>query len=341
MNIEEYSGVMVFCEQNGGVAHSVSWELLGIGKRLAEAAKAKLSSSILGENVSHLAEEAFAYGADIVYLVESPHLSRYRTEPYKVALINLIRKYKPEIVLIGATTLGRDLAGAVATEIGTGLTADCTGLEFHPEQKLLYMTRPAFGGNILATILCRNHRPQMSTVRPRVMKMPERIPSRTGVVVREILELKPGQILSEIVEFIPEQGSVFHIEDAPVIVSGGNGLGGPQGFKLLEELASALGGVVGASRKTVEAGWISLEHQVGQTGKTVRPKTYIACGISGAIQHIVGMQNSDVIVAINKDPEAPIFRYANYGIVGDLYEVVPALIKEIKSRFSEKGKGNG
>ncbi len=341
MSIEEYAGVMVFCEQNEGVANSVSWELLGVGKKLAEGAEAKLSSAILGENVSHLAESAFEYGADIAYLVESPYLKRYRTEPYKMAMINLIHKYKPEIVLIGATTLGRDLAGAVATEIGTGLTADCTGLEFHLEQKLLYMTRPAFGGNILATILCRNHRPQMSTVRPRVMKMPERVPSRSGAVVRETLELKSEQILSEIIEFIPEQGSVFHIEDAPVIVSGGNGLGGPQGFKLLEELASVLGGVVGASRKTVEAGWISLEHQVGQTGKTVRPKMYVACGISGAIQHIVGMQNSDVIVAINKDPEAPIFRYANYGIVGDLYEVVPALIEQIRSRLPEKGMGNG
>jgi len=331
--LRDYQGVWVFVEQTGGAAHPVSWELLGCGRRLAETLGCELSALVLGSGVEHLARQAAAYGADKVYIIDDPVVKTYRTAPYTRACVNLIHKYKPEIMLIGATPLGRDLAGAVATHIGTGLTADCTGLDIEEGSNLLLQTRPAFGGNIMATILTRQHRPQMATVRPRVMDALIPDETRTAQVVTETLNLAEDDVPTKILGFTPDaQSDRPNLPYADVIVSGGRGLGGPKGFELLQELADALGGVVGASRGTVDAGWISQDHQVGQTGATVRPKLYIACGISGAVQHRVGMQTSDVIVAINTDPQAPIFQLADYGVVGDLYEIVPELINAARER---------
>ncbi|WP_297056284.1 electron transfer flavoprotein subunit alpha/FixB family protein [Thermosulfurimonas sp.] len=325
--------VWVFVEQEEGQAHPVSWELLGKAGELARDLEGVLEAVVLGHGVEEVAREAIAYGAERVYLIDDPVLAYYRNQPYAHGVVQLCRKYHPEILLLGATTLGRDLAGSIATSLETGLTADVTGLEIDPESKNLIMTRPAFGGNIMASILCPDHRPQMSTVRPRTFPLPPRDPSRQGEIVREELGLSEDEVRVKRVDFIPKDKTV-NLEYAEVIVSGGRGLGGPEGFDLLRELARLLGGEVGASRAVVDAGWISYEHQVGQTGKTVRPKVYLACGISGAIQHRVGMQNSDVIIAINTDPEAPIFRIADLGIVGDLYQVIPALIEAVKR---EKG----
>lgn len=302
---------------------------------LADSLGSKLCGVILGDSVSRLSQDIFDHGADVAYVVESPALRKYRTDPYVDAASLLIRKYKPEIVLMGATTTGRDFAGALATEIGTGLTADCTGLEIEPETKNLIQTRPAFGGNIMAQIICRRHRPQMATVRPKVMELPKRVAGRKGQIIREKIDFDEERFLTKVLEFIKEEGSTVNLADANVIVSGGRGLGEPQNFKIIEELAKALGGAVGASRAAVDAGWIPYPHQVGQTGKTVRPKLYIACGISGAIQHLAGMQTSDIIVAINKDPDAPIFKVATFGIVGDLFKVVPLLTEKFKKRMGK------
>ena len=328
--------VWVFVEQADGHPAGVSWELLGIGRELTEDLGGKLAAVVLGENVRYLTGEAIAYGADIVYLVDDPVLARYRTEAYLQAMTNLACKYHPEILLLGATTMGRDLAGAVATTLRTGLTADCTGLTIDPQSKLLEQTRPAYGGNIMATILCQERRPQMASVRPRVMPMPAKDPNRSGKVIEEPLGMTEDQVGCRVIEYHREAGSDVRIEDADVIVAGGRGLGGPDGFKLLQELADALGGVVGASRGAVDSGWISSAHQVGQTGKTVRPKVFFACGISGAIQHLVGMQTSDVIVAVNTDPNAPIFKVATYGLVGDLYKVIPALTAEFRAKLKDR-----
>jgi len=332
----EAKEVWVFVEQSDGHPAAVSWELLGIGRKLTEDLGGRLAAVVLGENVRPLTAEAIAYGADLVYLVEDPVLARYRTQPYLHAMTKLCNKYHPEILLLGATTMGRDLAGAVATTLRTGLTADCTGLTIDPQRKLLEQTRPAYGGNIMATILCEQRRPQMASVRPRVMLMPARDSSRSGKVIEEKLGMAEAEVGSRVVAYHREEGSEIRIEDADVIVAGGRGLGGPEGFKLLQELADALGGVVAASRGAVDSGWISSAHQVGQTGKTVRPKIFFACGISGAIQHLVGMQTSDIIVAVNTDPNAPIFKVANYGIVGDLYKVIPALTAEFRARLKER-----
>jgi electron transfer flavoprotein alpha subunit len=335
----------VYIEQEEGKPHQVSWELLGVARRLANEVKDELEKSgdtalvegvLVGHNIEHVAREALHYGADTVYYVDDPTVKHYLNKPYTTVLTTLVKKYAPEVMLVGATTLGRDLAGAVATSVGTGLTADTTHLAMgspkEGEKKLLMATRPAFGGNVIATILCRNHRPQMATVRPRVFSMPERIAEPTGQVVREDIAITPEMINAEIVEFLTDKASTVNIEYADIIVAGGRGLGGPKGFELIKELADELGGVVGSSRACVDAHWIGYEHQVGQTGKTVRPKLYIAAGISGAIQHKVGMQESDFILAINRDPNAPIFDVATMGIVGDLYEVIPAMIKEIRAR---------
>jgi len=327
--------VWVFVEQEEGRAHPVSWELLGKARELAKDLSGGVEALVLGHGVEPLAREAIAYGAERVYLVDDPVLEYYRNETYAHGVIRLCERYRPEILLMGATTLGRDLAGSIATALETGLTADVTGLEIDPETKNLIMTRPAFGGNIMASILCPDHRPQMSTVRPRTFPLPERDPSREGEIVREELGLSEDEVRVKRVGFIPKEKTV-NLEYAEVIVSGGRGLGGPEGFDLLKELAALLGGEVGASRAVVDAGWIDYEHQVGQTGKTVRPRVYLAFGISGAIQHRVGMQNSDFVIAVNTDPEAPIFRIADLGIVGDLYEILPALIEAVRK---EKGHG--
>ncbi|WP_258187119.1 electron transfer flavoprotein subunit alpha/FixB family protein [Candidatus Hakubella thermalkaliphila] len=327
----------VFLEQTGGQVAPVSFELLGAGCRLADALGVDLAGVLLGHNIAPIASEAIVYGADIVYVIDDPILENYRTKPYMQSVVSVVRKYRPEIMLIGASTLGRDLAGAVATELRTGLTADCTGLEVDPETRLLHATRPTFGGNLMATILCPEKKPQMATVRPRVMDIPPRDPSRRGRIILEKLEVREEDIGTKLLEFISDEKiEEANLEYAEVIVSGGRGMGGPENFHLLRELAQLLGGEVGASRAPVEAGWVDVSHQVGQTGKTVRPKLYIAVGISGAVQHLVGMQGSDVIVAINKDPHAPIFNVATYGIVGDLFQIVPALVKELRERLPQQ-----
>jgi electron transfer flavoprotein alpha subunit/NAD-dependent dihydropyrimidine dehydrogenase PreA subunit len=328
-----YKNVWVFIEHEHGKVSTVSFELLGEGRKLTDALGCHLCGMIFGDGVEGFVKEAIAYGAETVYVTESPILEQYRADPYACAAVNLIRKYKPEIVLFGATTQGRDFAGTVATTLEVGLTADCTGLDIDPETKYLRQTRPAFGGNIMATILdYPNYRPQMSTVRPKVFAMPQRDDSRKGEVIREPLPMTEEQVRTKVLEFIKGTEAV-NLVDAEIIVSGGRGLGNAESFKVIRELAEVLGAAVGASRATVDSGWISYEHQVGQTGRTVRPKIYIACGISGAIQHQAGMKTSDIIVAINKDPEAPIFKIANYGIVGDLFTIVPMLKEEFKKRL--------
>ena len=332
--------VWVFVEHTDHRPASVSWELLGKGRELADDLGGRVCSVLLGHQVDHLIKEAFIYGADKVYVIDDPVLSHYRTQPYLRGMIRLVEKYRPEIMLLGATTMGRDLAGAVATTLETGLTADCTGLTIDPQSKLLEQTRPAYGGNIMATILCEQRRPQMATVRPRVMEMPPRDESRTGETVREELGLEEEDVLVRILEYArEEQTEAMRIEDADILVSGGRGCGGPEAFKVLQELADAIGGSVAGSRAAVDQAWIDHARQVGQTGTTVRPKLYIACGISGAIQHLVGMQTSDVIVAINRDPNAPIFTVATYGIVGDMNEIVPALTRACKARLSSAAGG--
>ncbi len=335
IDTSEYKDVWIFIEHEFGKISTVSFELLGEGRKLADALGCKLCAMLLCDKdmVDGFAKEAIAYGAEKVYVKESPLLKVYRTDPFVRAATELIKKYKPEIVLFGATTQGRDFAGAVATTLETGLTADCTGLDIDPETKYLRQTRPAFGGNIMATILdYPNYRPQMATVRPKVFPMPNRDDSRKGEIICEPLEMKEDEVRTKILEFIKGSEAV-NLADAEIIVSGGRGVGGPEGFKPIRELAELLGGAVGASRAAVDSGWISYEHQVGQTGRTVRPKIYIACGISGSIQHQAGMKTSDVIVAINKDPEAPIFKIATYGIVGDLFTVLPMLKEEFKKRL--------
>ena len=334
--LREYRGIWVFVEQTAGEAAGVSWELLGAGADLASACNTELCSVVIGNKVEHLCQESFAYGASKTYLIDDAVFHHYRTEPYYRAICYLARKYKPEIMLLGATGLGRDLAGAVATELQTGLTADCTGLSID-ERGFLLQTRPAFGGNIMATILTEGTRPQMATVRPHVMAMPARDSSRQCVIIREAVSFKEEDIAVKVLEVIDERkaGDV-DVAAADIIVSGGRGMRAKENFAFLHKLADELGGVVGSSRGAVEAGWMPAERQVGQTGKTVRPKLYIACGISGAIQHLVGMQDSDVIVAINTDKNAPIFEVANYGIVGDALVIVPALTRRI-TELRKKG----
>ncbi|MBJ6750301.1 electron transfer flavoprotein subunit alpha [Geomonas anaerohicana] len=334
--IAAYKGVWVFIEHNDGEAAKVSWELTGVGRELADQLGVPLSAVIIGSGVEHLADLAFSYGAEQAYLVNDPVFRQYRTEPFLEAMCHLIDQHKPEVVLMGATGMGRDLAGAVATRVKTGLTADCTGLGIDVKGNLM-QTRPAFGGNIMATIMCDRFRPQMATVRPHVMPMPQQKSGRTGAVIHESCTISEASIFTRVLEVITEKGAKDKVDvaGAEFIVSGGRGLMAKDNFAMLEELAEELGGVVGGSRSAVDAGWLPQDRQVGQTGKTVRPKIYIACGISGAIQHLVGMQDSDVIIAINRDPEAPIFEVATYGIVGDLFQVVPALtarVKEMKQR---------
>jgi len=336
--IKEYKGFWVFVEHTEGRPAEVPWELLSVGADLAKARGVELCTVVIGDKVESLCHESFAYGATRSYLIDDPLFHHYRTEPYYKAICYLVEKYKPEVMLIGATGLGRDLAGAIATELKTGLTADCTGLSTD-DRGFLLQTRPAFGGNIMATILTERTRPQMSTVRPHVMPMPEKDTSRKGEIVRESIPLTEEDFAVKVLEIIEDrkQGYV-DVAAADVIVSGGRGMGGRENFTLLQELADELGGVVGCSRSAVEAGWMPAERQVGQTGKTVRPKIYIACGISGAIQHLVGMQTSDVILAINRDKQAPIFEVSTYGIVGDLFQVVPSITNRIRELRAKRGK---
>jgi electron transfer flavoprotein alpha subunit len=331
--VPETKRIWVLIEQENGQPHPVSWELLGAAQRLAaELPGCVVEGVLLGHDVGHIPHEAFRYGATRVYVMDDPVLAAYRNLPYAVGISALVKKYTPEIFLVGATTLGRDLASAIATRVGTGLTADCTELTIDPEKKILAATRPTFGGNLMATILCKQHRPQMATVRPRVLPLPQPKEAADGEVIAEPLGLTEDEVAVKLLRLIPNVGENVDLEYADVIVAGGRGLGGPEGFKLVEELATELGGVVGATRAAVDAGWIKAVHQIGQTGKTARPKLYIAAGISGAIQHRVGISGADFILAINTDPEAPIFQIANYGIVGDVYEVLPELIAQVKAR---------
>lgn len=349
MNLEEYKGVYVFAQQVDNEVSSIALELIGKGKDLAKDLNTAVTAVLVGSNVMGLTEILGEYGADRVIVVDDPELKEYRTEPYTHALASVIEKYKPDVFLIGATAIGRDLGPRVCARIHTGLTADCTQLDIGDfplvptpgkEQKhnQLLMTRPAFGGNTIATIACPEFRPQMATVRPGVM---QKLPREAGRKA-EIEEFNPGFVPNEkyveIMEVVKAVSNVADIMDAKILVSGGRGVGSPENFKILDELAEAIGGTVSCSRAVVDAGWKPKDLQVGQTGKTVRPHVYFAIGISGAIQHVAGMEESDIIIAINKDESAPIFDVADYGVVGDLNKIVPVLTQKIKEAKAAAGK---
>jgi electron transfer flavoprotein alpha subunit len=333
-----YRDVAVFIETVDGEGAPVSWELAGKARELAQQLGVKVLGLLLGNNVESVAREAITYGCDEIHVADDPLLSRYRSASYGKALSDLCGELRPQILLVGATPLGRDLAGVVATRLNTGLTADCTGLYIEQETGLLLMTRPTFGGNIMATIFCRYHRPQMSSVRPRVFRMPEKDPGRTGLVVNHKFEA-PAVELPDIVNFIPagDLGST-DIAAHPALVVAGRGACDQSSMHLLEELAALVGGVVACSRPVVQSGLMPYERQVGQTGKTVAPRLYIGIGVSGAVQHLVAIQGAEKIVAINSDPNAPIFRVADVGIVGNYLEIVPELIVQLKDRIATQGK---
>nr|WP_072513956.1 electron transfer flavoprotein subunit alpha/FixB family protein [Ndongobacter massiliensis] len=328
--MNEYKGVFTFAQQVDGKLTGVSMELIGKARDLAKDLDTDVTAVLLGEGIEPLAQELVEYGADRVIYVDDKELAVYRTEPYTQAIVSVIENFKPEVFLVGATAIGRDLGPRVAGRVHTGLTADCTKLEIDPEKKHLMMTRPAFGGNLMATILCTDFRPQMATVRPGVMVKEVRDPSRKGEIVRHDVKLEKNCCYVEVEEVIKHVAHKIDIQDAKILVSGGRGVGNAENFAILQELADALGGEVSSSRAAVDAGWQPKDRQVGQTGKTVRPGLYFAIGISGAIQHLAGMEESDYIVAINKDPDAPIFNVADVGIVGDLFKIVPKLTEEIK-----------
>lgn len=330
MNVNS-KDLWVFVETNeDGSAKNVGIELLTPGKMLAEKQGGQLAAVVIGNHVAKAVEEANAHGADKIYVVEGEEYAHYSTDAYVIALVALVEKYGPTSMMIGATNNGRDLGPRVSSRLHTGLTADCTALDIDEQSGNVAWTRPAFGGNLMATILCPDHRPQIGTVRPGVFKKCAPVEPKAEIIVEEI-HVEAEKIRTRVVEVIKEmEGDNVDLEGAEIIVSGGRGVGGPEGFAPIRELAAVLGGTVGASRAAVDAGWIPHVHQVGQTGKTVAPKLYIACGISGAIQHIAGMSGSDVIVAINKDPNAAIFDVADYSVVGDLFEVIPVLVEEIK-----------
>lgn len=328
-DLSAYKDVWVFAEQRDGVIMPVVIELLGEGKKLANEVGCNLCAVLCGHHVEGLADQLFEYGADKVYVADHEELATYRTDAYTKVINDAIEEYKPEIVLLGATHIGRDLGPCLAVKANTGLTADCTKLEIDPEDKKIKQTRPAFGGNLMATIVCPNHRPQMSTVRPGVMEKAAFEEGRKGELVKLNVEFKEGDIRTKVLEIVKTMKDTVSLTDAEIIVSGGMGLGKPEGFELLKQLADKLGGIVAASRAAVDAGWIDHAYQVGQTGTTVKPKIYIACGISGAIQHVAGMQNSEQIIAININENAPIFEIADYGIVGDLYKVIPAILEAL------------
>ncbi|MEI6970540.1 MAG: electron transfer flavoprotein subunit alpha [bacterium] len=325
-----YRDVWVFAEHCEGKVNTVTYELLGKGRKLADDLGMDLCAVLLGKDIKDRANDLIARGADKVYLVDRPELEYFQDEIYSNVLIEVVNKYKPNIFLCGATTVGRSLASRVAVKVHTGLTADCTGLDIDPATKNLVQTRPAFGGNIMAAIITPNHRPQMATVRHKVMKEAVADAGRSGRVFSEKIGEDLLKSLAKRVRFEKDTSTTVNIADADIIVSGGRGLLKPESFLVVRELADVLGAAVGASRAAVDAGWIPYSHQVGQTGKTVCPKIYFACGISGQIQHLAGMSSSDIIVAINKDPDAPIFKSATYGIVGDVLKVVPLLTAEFR-----------
>jgi electron transfer flavoprotein alpha subunit len=330
-DIKDYKGIWVFIEQKNGRVQSVSYELLGKAQELAKKLNTNVSGVLIGNKLEDQLDELIFCGADNIYLVEAPELTNFQDEPYTNILVELVKKYKPEILLCGATNIGRSLISRVAINIKAGLTADCTGLDIDPDKKILLQTRPAFGGNIMATIISPNYRPQMATVRHKVFAPCPADKKRKGKIIRESFDSALYVSRTKLLDIIEEIESTVNLSEADIIVSGGRGMGGPENFKLLKDLAHVLGAAVGSSRAAVDAGWMPYSHQVGQTGRTVGPKIYFACGISGQIQHLVGMQSSKIIVAVNKDPEAPIFKVATYGIVGDLFQVIPALTLAFKT----------
>ena len=352
VDLSAYKHIWVFAEQRQGKLMNVALELIGEGYRLAKeiSEDTQVCAVLVGNNIDHLADECFAYGAEKVYMIQDPLLENFTTDAYTKVLKQAIDEYKPEIVLYGATHIGRDLAPRIAARCNTGLTADCTRLDVKVSSYIEYakknttldtssldpndpstgikQTRPAFGGNLMATIICPRTRPQMSTVRPGVMQKREKVEGATGEIVNVVPEIAAEDIRVKVVDIVKHAKEMVSLTDAEIIVSGGRGLGDASGFELIKEFADKVGGVVGSSRACVDAGWIDHSHQVGQTGTTVKPRIYFACGISGAIQHLAGKQDSDLIVAINKDPDAPIFEVADFGIVGDLYKVIPEIIAE-------------
>ena len=332
MDLAEYKGVYVIAEEFEGKLRNVTLELLGQGKQLAEGIGDEVGAVLIGHNVKPLAQELIAHGAHKVYVYDDPKFEHYNTTAFTRALVHFFNEVKPNVYLVGATNIGRDLGPRVANALQTGLTADCTNLFVDDDGKTIVWTRPALGCNIMAEIVCRNNRPQMGTVRPNVFKNPEADPNATGEVIDMHVDLTEADFLTKFVELIKVGGNGIKIEEADIIVAGGRGMNGNEAFTgMLKELADVLGGAVGASRAAVDAGWIDALHQVGQTGKTVGPKIYIAAGISGAIQHLAGMSGSDCVIAINKDEDAPIFKVADYGIVGDAFEIVPKLTAAIKA----------
>ncbi|MFC1900844.1 FAD-binding protein [Chloroflexota bacterium] len=325
---DEYNGIWVFAEQRDGIIRSVAYELLSKGRELADTLNTELSAICLGHNVSEV-EQLISYGADKVFLVDDPVLGDHQEDLYVGQLVRLIKEHKPEIVLTGATSMGRSFIPRVAAILETGLTADCTDLAIDTEKGLLLQTRPAFGGNVMATILCQTRRPQMSTVRPRIFPK-QTLAGRQGQIIKVDFDKESITSRTKLINFIEDLSERIKIEDADIIVSGGRGLEKPENFDVIRELAAVMGAAVGSSRPPVDDGWIPYSHQVGQTGKTVRPKLYVACGISGSVQHMAGMQTAECIVAINSDPNAPIFEIATYGIVGDLFKIVPMLTEKLK-----------
>lgn len=357
-DLSAYKHIWVYAEQRNGKLMNVALELIGEGYRLAKeiSADTKVCAVIIGDNISKLSKDCFEFGADTVYVLEDQNLKNFTTDGYTKVLVDACTTYKPEIVLFGATHIGRDLAPRVAARLTTGLTADCTRLDVkvstykdyanknttldtstldeNDTKTGLMQTRPAFGGNLMATIICPKTRPQMSTVRPGVMQKRERNVGANGELININVSLQESDIRTKVVEIVKSAKEIVSLTDADIICSGGRGLGDPSGFELIKKFAGKVGGVVGSSRAAVDAGWIDHSHQVGQTGTTVKPKIYFACGISGAIQHLAGMQNSDIIIAINKNPKAPIFEVADYGIVGDLYKIIPQIIEEWDNKES-------
>ncbi|WP_085314717.1 electron transfer flavoprotein subunit alpha/FixB family protein [Derxia lacustris] len=342
-HLKAYKGVWVFIEHDRGVVHPVSWELIGEGRKLADKLGCTLSGVLMGgpdETLDAFADEAYTFGADKCYIIRDPILKGYRNEPFTKGLTKLVNEFQPEIMLLGASTMGRDLAGSVATTLQTGLTADCTELNIDGNRALA-ATRPTFGGSLLCTIVTLAYRPQMATIRPRVMQMPRAQTDREGKIeiIESTLGLIETDIVTKLLDFIPDAASNKpKLEYADVIISGGKGLKNADNFKLVFDLAKLLGGEVGCTRPIVQSGWLEAERQVGQTGKTVRPKLYIAAGISGAIQHRVGMEGADCIIAINTDPNAPIFDFAHYGIVGNAMQVLPALTEAFKTHIAQRAR---
>ncbi|MEI0518689.1 electron transfer flavoprotein subunit alpha/FixB family protein [Brachyspira murdochii] len=336
MNLSDYKGILVFAEQRDGVLQNVGLELIGEAKKLAAQLKTPVTVALMGHNIQNLAQTLIEYGADIVVVMDNEHLKQYDTEAYAQAFKAVIDAKKPEIVLLGATTLGRDLAPRVSSRMNTGLTADCTKLDIDEATNVFGMTRPAFGGNLMATIVCPDHRPQMATVRPGVMQKLPREEGRKGEIEVLPVNIDTSKMKVKILDIVKETSKKVDITEAKILVSGGRGVGSKENFKNLEAVASKIGAEVSASRAAVDAGFIEQARQVGQTGKTVRPDIYFACGISGAIQHMAGMEESEYIIAINKDKDAPMFGIADLGIVGDVNKVLPLLAEELAKAIEAK-----